>query len=378
MKIAINLLPYASYQGIETYTVNLISALARNFPNDQFILLKSPFSPKFLTVAAPNVSEYIIPVSGARKYLLAIAQQIKVKNAMRETGADILFCTSPAGPLFLKNKIVTIHDCAYDRFPESTNIFLKWYFKAMFYAAKYRSRGVVTISEFSKKELVDLYGFRAERVHAIYSALPELPAVNDVFQAGMLEKFGIEKGKYFFSIGNTRPRKNIGGLLGAFARFSRLQDYKLVLAGKMDTRFMDVSTEATKLGIASHVIQTDFISDEEKVALYKGAVALAFPSYYEGFGFPVLEAQSLGVPVITSNTSSLPEVGGSQGAVYVDPYNVQSIASAMEKMVADGPLHEELIAAGRENVKRFSWDKTAKETMEVLRVAAQESGTISL
>lgn len=202
--------------------------------------------------------------------------------------------------------------------------------------------------------------------------------MNDVFQAGMLEKFGIEKGKYFFSIGNTRPRKNIGGLLGAFARFSRLQDYKLVLAGKMDTRFMDVSTEATKLGIASHVIQTDFISDEEKVALYKGAVALAFPSYYEGFGFPVLEAQSLGVPVITSNTSSLPEVGGSQGAVYVDPYNVQSIASAMEKMVADGPLHEELIAAGRENVKRFSWDKTAKETMEVLRVAAQESGTISL
>ena len=377
MKIAINLLPYASYQGIETYTVNLVSALSRNFPNDQFILLKSPFSPKFLTVAAPNVSEYVIPVSASRKYLLAIVQQTKIKKAMRATGADILFCTSPAGPLFLKNKIVTIHDCAYDRFPEFASLFSKWYFKAMFYAAKYRSRGVITISEFSKKELVDLYGFRAGNVHAIYSALPELPAVPPDFQVKVLEKFGVEKGKYFFYVGNTRPRKNILGLLAAFARFSRLQEYKLVLAGKIDKRFLDIAAEAAKLGIAERVVQTDFISDEEKVALYRGAAALAFPSYYEGFGFPVLEAQSLGVPVITSNASSLPEVGGSKGALYVDPYNVQNIASAMEKMVADGSLREELIAAGHENVKRFSWDKTAKETMEVLREAAQKSSTIS-
>lgn len=378
MKIAINLLPYASYQGIETYTVNLVSALARNFPNDQFILLKSPFSPKFLTIVAPNISEYIIPVSGSRKYLLAIAQQVKVKNAMRTTGADILFCTSPAGPLFLKSKIVTIHDCAYDRFPEFASLFSKWYFKAMFYAAKYCSRGVITISEFSKKELVDLYGFRAERVHAIYSALPALPGVTQDFQAGVFEKFSIENGNYFFYVGNTRPRKNIAGLLGAFARFSRLRDYKLVLAGKIDTRFIDISAEAAKLGIASRVVRTDFISDKEKVALYKGAAALAFPSYYEGFGFPVLEAQSLGVPVITSSTSSLLEVGGNKSALYVNPYSVQSIASAMEKMIADDPLREELIAAGYENVKRFSWDKTAKETMEVLRGAAQESDTISL
>jgi glycosyltransferase involved in cell wall biosynthesis len=378
MKVAINLLPFTDYQGLEVYTINLINALSKKFSEDEFILLKTPFSPEAFAVFAPNVSEYIIPVSMPRKSFFAVAQQLAIGRAMRAAGAEILFCTSPAGPLFMKNKIVTIHDCAYDRFPEFANLFSKWYFKMMFYSAKYRSRGVITISEFSKRELIDLYGFRPDRVHAIYSALPELPAVSGLLEEGVLKKFGLEKGKYFFYIGNTRPRKNIKGLLDAFSHFSRHEDYKLVLAGKIDTRFIDVSAEAARLGIASRVVQTDFISDEEKVALYKGAAALTFPSYYEGFGFPVLEAQSLGVPVITSNTSSLPEVGGSQGAVYVDPYNVQSIASAMEKMVADGPLHEELIAAGRENVKRFSWDKTAKETMEVLRVAAQESGTISL
>ena len=146
MKIAVNLLSYASYQGIEVYSVNLISALAKNFPEDQFVLIKNPFSPKFFNISAPNVSEYIVPVSAPRKHLLALAQQVEVGKAMKKTGADVLFCTSPAAPFFLKNKVVTIHDCAYDRFPEFANLASKLYFKAMFYAAKYFSQGVITVS----------------------------------------------------------------------------------------------------------------------------------------------------------------------------------------------------------------------------------------
>jgi glycosyltransferase involved in cell wall biosynthesis len=369
MKIAINLLPYRSYQGIEAYSVNLINALARNFPNDEFILIKSPFSPDIFKFDHGNVSEYVAHIASSRKYLLAIVQQCKIGRIMRDVHADILFCTSPAAPFFLRNKIVTIHDCAYDRFPEFANFASKLYFKAMFYAAKYCSRGVITVSEFSKKELVDLYGFRADRVHAVYSALPELPIADDVLQKGTLKKFNLEKGKYFFYVGNTRPRKNLLGLLEAFTLLKNV-DYKLVLSGKIDKRFMDVSAEAIKLHIKDHVVQTDFIDEKEKVALYKNATALAFPSYYEGFGFPVLEAQSLGVPVITSNTSSLPEVGG-YGALYIDPKVPQEIADAMVKLSTDETLRNELIQKGTENVKRFSWDEAARQTMAVLHDAAK-------
>ena len=370
MKIAINLLPYASYQGIEIYTANLITALAKEFPGDKFVLIKSPSSPAFFDIQAPNVSEYMVPISASRKSRLALAQQLSMRRAIKETGADMLFCTSPAAPYFIKNKVVTIHDCAYDRFPEFANLPSKWYFKSMFYAAKYFSRGVITVSAFSKHELVDLYGFSPDRVHAVHSALPELPAVTDELRAAMRAKFGVERERYFFYVGNTRPRKNLLGLLKAFAQSSVRNEYRLVLAGKIDTRFLDVAREVEGLGLGDRVVQAGFVTDEEKVALYKDAAALAFPSLYEGFGFPVLEAQSLGVPVITSNTSSLPEVGGEGAALYVDPHDTSAIARAMETVVTDAPLRASLVAAGRENVKRFSWDKAARETMAVLREAA--------
>ena len=372
MKIAINLLSYVRYQGIEVYTVNLIAALAKNFPEDQFVLIKNPFSPAFFNISAPNVSEYIVPVPAPRKHLLAIAQQLEIGRAMKKTGADVLFCTSPAAPFFLKNKVVTIHDCAYDRFPEFANLPSKLYFKAMFYAAKYFSRGVITVSGFSRKELIDLYGFSPERVHAVYSALPELPSVSESVERATLEKFGLHRGGYFLYVGNTRPRKNILGLLKAYALFAKSEAYQLVLVGKTDTRFLNIAAEIKKLGIMRGVVQTGFVSDEEKAALYRGSAALAFPSFYEGFGFPVLEAQSLGVPVITSNTSSLPEIGGS-GALYVDPYRPEDIAAAMEKIAADGHVREELVHEGCENVKRFSWDRAAQETMAVLRGAGKNN-----
>ncbi len=371
MKIAINLLPSLSYQGIEAYSVNLINALAENFPDDEFVLIKSPFSPDFFDFHHKNVSAYVIPVKRPRKYLLAIAQQRKIKKAMKDTGADILFCPSPAAPFFIKNKIVTIHDCAYDRFPEFANLASKLYFKAMFYAAKHYSKGVITVSEFAKKELVGLYGFRTTQVYAIPLALPESPAIADAAQEEVLKKFNAKKRRYFFYIGDTRPRKNILGLLCAFALFPRRENYKLVLAGKIEKRFLDVADEAKKLHVADSIVQTGFVSDEEKVALYKNAVALIFPSYYEGFGLPVLEAQSFGTPVITSEISSLPEVGG-EGALYIDPYNPYAIVSAMDTLLDDIVITERLVMAGYKNIGRFSWNRTATETMAVLRKAANK------
>ncbi len=191
-------------------------------------------------------------------------------------------------------------------------------------------------------------------------------------EAEVLSKFGVAPDNYFIYVGATRPRKNIIGMLKAFALFLRNDGQKkMVLAGKIDKRFIDVSKEIVKLGIGKNIVQTDFISNEEKTALYKNSIALIFASYYEGFGFPVLEAQSLGVPVITSKTSSLPEVGG-PAAIYVDPYNIAEIAEGIKRIASDRDLRKILIVAGHENIKRFSWKKTAQETMAVLRNSAKK------
>jgi glycosyltransferase involved in cell wall biosynthesis len=374
MKVVINLLPFTSYQGIEGYASNLIKVLVNDFPRDEFFLVKTPFSPSCFSISLPNISDIIVPLKNPRKSLLAKAQQVDLLCVIRSTKADILFCPSPAAPLFLKKKVVTIHDCAYDRLPEAESIFSKWYFKMMFYAAKYCSKGVLTVSEFSKNELMDIYNFKPSQIHVTYPALPKLPSVSPSAEE-VLKKFFLEKGKYFFYIGNMRPRKNIGGVLRAFARFSEENsDYKLVIAGKIETRFIDIKADALRYGIESRVVLPGFISEEEKVVLYRNAAALTFPSYYEGFGIPVIEAQSLGVPVITANTSSLPEVGGEGGALYVDPHDIDTIADAMDKVTKDAGLRASLITAGRENVKRFSWEKAARETMAVFRAAAGEKG----
>ncbi|MBZ1345220.1 MAG: glycosyltransferase family 4 protein, partial [Candidatus Nealsonbacteria bacterium] len=281
---------------------------------------------------------------------------------------DLLFSPSPAAPFFYKNKIVVIHDCAYDRFKEFENLLSKIYFRAMFYGAKYFSRKIITSSNFSKKELVEIYKINPEKIEVIYGGVPEMPEVSDEIVKTTLNKFKIDK-PYFFYVGNWRPRKNLSGLIKAFKLFrEKGLDYLLVIGGRKDKRFLDLEKEIKGNRLEGKVILTDTVSREEISSLYQKAKALTFPSFYEGFGLPVLESQSLGIPVLTSNTSSLPEVAG-DSVLYVDPYNLEEIARGMEKIVLDEKLREDLIKKGFENIKRFSWEKAAKETLKVLKEA---------
>jgi len=363
MKIAVNLLPYVDYQGIETFAINLLVAYAERFPEDDLVLIKHSLSPGFFSVPLPNVSEIIIPVQKRNKGALAFLQQTKLYGILKEIKPDAFFAISPIAPVFYGKTVMTIHDCAYDRFAEFANLASKWYFKIMYYVGKYRAKAVVTDSEYSKKELMDLYGVPAEKIFIVHLATPQLPRVDEDEATALRKKWNLER-PYFLYVGNTRPRKNVDGLLKAFAEFKKNhREYVLVLAGKIDTRFLDVAAMTKQLGISDSVIQTGFISDEEKVALYKGAHALAFPSFYEGFGLPVLEANEIGVPVITSHTSSLPEVAG-DAAIYIDPRDVHSIVDAMEYISSDPALRNDLIKKGYMNVKRFSWRSAAEELHE--------------
>ena len=149
-----------------------------------------------------------------------------------------------------------------------------------------------------------------------------------------------------------------------------LADVQLVLAGKRGWLYDDLFAQVTRLGLASRVIFPGYVEEADLPALLSGALALVFPSLYEGFGIPVLEAGACGVPVITSNTSSLPEVAG-DAALLVDPHDVDAIADAMFRIATDAELRAELDRRGQENVKRFSWEKCARETLAVLEEAAR-------
>ena len=365
MRIGINFLAYKEVTGWVVYIQNLLRNLIQLSEKDEFFLFGSedlPLDLRFNKVKSIN----LVMVRGSvRKYAKAFYQQFNIYPLLKKYRIDLLFSPSPAAPFFYKNKVVVIHDCAYDRFREFENILSKIYFRAMFYGAKYFSKKIITVSEFSKKELIELYKINPNKIEVIYEGVPELPEVEDNFIQKTLNKFKIDR-PYFFYVGNWRPRKNLPGLIKAFKNFrEKSYDYLLVIGGRKDKRFLDLEKEIRESKLEGKVILTDTLSREEVAALYKGAKALTFPSFYEGFGLPVLEAQSLGISVLTSNTSALPEVAG-DSVLYVNPYKVEEIAKGMEKIASDIKLRKDLIQKGYENIKRFSWEKSAQQLLNLI------------
>ncbi len=362
MKIGINLIPFSTVQGIEIFSRNLILNLLKFKKEEEFFILGSENMPELLDFPKTK----LIKIKGLKvKYSKALHQQTLIYFLLKKYKIDLLFSPSPAAPFFYKNKVVVIHDCAYDRFKEFKNLLSKIYFRAMFYGAKYFSKKIVTVSNFSKKELIELYKINPAKIEVIYEGVPELPEVSENFIEKTLNKFKIDQ-PYFLYVGNWRPRKNLPSLIKAFKIFrgKTKLDWVLVIGGRKDKRFLDLEKEIKKNNLQGKIILTDTLSRKEITSLYKKAKALTFPSFYEGFGLPVLEAQSLGTPVLTSSTSSLPEVAG-DSVLYVDPYSVEEIAKGMERIVFDEKLREDLIKKGFENIKRFSWQKAAKQLLNL-------------
>lgn len=366
MKIGINLIYHTEIQGIEVFAKNLVDELIRLDKNVEFILFTNQKSTKIFNFNQNNVRIIEKKFKSLSRFNLILYQQFYFGRQLKKLNIDILFCPSVFTPLFYKNKIVVIHDCAPFRLKRECNIISRAYLKLTFFLIKLFSRKIITVSEFSKKELVDLLKIGPHKIEVIHEATPKLPEVDYGFIEKTIGKFQLNK-PYFIYIGITRPRKNILGLLRAFKKFlEKHPNFLLVLAGKIDTRFLNISQEIEKLGLKKNVIQADFISSREKVALYKKAIALTFPSFYEGFGLPALEAQSLGIPVLTSNISSLPETAG-KGALYINPCNVEEIAKGMEKIAFDKIHRESLVKKGFENIQRFSWEKSAEEVLKILK-----------
>lgn len=284
---------------------------------------------------------------------------------------DVLFSPSHYTPLLtLTPSFVYLMDMSYERFGTEyftsydINQLRKWTPLSVKKAKK-----VITISEFSKSEIAEIYKVPLEKIEVVYPSYDK-----DLFHGKIpktkidqvRKKYGI-KGKYLFYWGTLQPRKNISRLIEGFAKLKN-KTYKLVICGKRGWLYEQIFDLAKRLKIEDRVIFTGFAPDEDLPALVKASQAYVLPSLYEGFGMPVVEAQAVGTPVVVSSTSSLPEVAGPSAIFIKNPESVDDIKEALEKLISlTKTERDKIIKEGKENIKRFDWSLSAKKLINILK-----------
>lgn len=289
---------------------------------------------------------------------------------LRRARIDLLHALAFAGPLAISIPwIVTIYDLSFMRYPDSFNplnrIYLTW---AVRHAAR-RADALIAISESTKRDLVELVGARPERIHVIHCgkdatfAPPTDRAALEVWRAAR----GVPD-KMILFVGTIEPRKNIVRLLRAFARAKRAArlPHRLVLIGARGWKYAEVDRTIAQENLADDVWFVGYVPQDELPRWYQAADAFVYPSLYEGFGMPPLDAMASGTPVITSNAASLPEVVG-DAALQISPTNEDALADAIIRVLTDHALREQMIARGLEQAARFSWTRAAQETMALYR-----------
>jgi len=271
--------------------------------------------------------------------------------------------------------VVTIHDLVPLFFPELVPhkhlLFFKLFMKRVAHIADI----IITDSEHSKHDIIQYLHVAEEKVRVVYlgyEARQKAPFDPQAFQ-NMLGRYGIRQ-PYLLFVGVIEPKKNLERLVDAFVLLRREnefgKDLQLVIAGGKGWFYEQLYHKVQELKLDQQIVFTEFFPEEELALLYRGAELFVFPSIYEGFGLPVVEAMSFGVPVVTSNVSSLPEIAGNAG-ILVDPYEPAAICQGIVDVLADEGKKEEMRQAGRTQAQKFSWQRTAKETYKVYREAYQ-------
>ncbi len=281
---------------------------------------------------------------------------------------DVLFVPDPR-PAPVSDgvkKVTTFHDLAFERYPQHFSWRSRLWFKVLHpeYEVK-TSDHLIAVSEFTKQELMDMHSVDDKKITVIHEAVPGKglkPEKDEAVLKRVAKKYDLPE-RFFLTFSTLEPRKNLENVMKAFSIFQKkhpLETYRLVLAGRHDPKMFG------KVFLEEHpdIVVTGFVEEGDKAAMYSLARGLVFVSTYEGFGFPILEGMVCGTPVITSTVSSMPEVAG-ESAILVDPYDVEKIADAMERMSHDD-THDEYQEKGLERVKSFSWKRAAQKTLKVI------------
>ena len=340
--------------GISNYAKNLFPYLKSLQPT----LLTSQTYPKFNCYSVPN---NLTPAQGTKGHFnRLIWTQFELPKIYKQLKSNLLFSPIPEAPFKTKCRyIITFHDAIPLRFPKHFSP-LTYYHR--FYVPQILSKAehIICNSQATAKDIHHFYQIPQSKI------TPILLAHNSQnFRPLINIKKKIDK-PYFIYLGRQEPYKNLQRIISAFAALPNSNDYELWFAGPDDKRYTPIlKTQIKQLGITEQVKFLNYVPYSELPKIINQALALVFPSLWEGFGFPVLEAMACGTPVITSNISSLPEVAG-DAAILINPYDIKQLSEAMHLIATDAQLQNRLSQLGIERAKKFSWEKTGKATVEIL------------
>lgn len=372
-KILINLsVVFSQPTGISNYATNLVPYL--NLKNLQPTLLAAENYPNFNCYSIPN---NLTPDRGTKGHFSRLLwTQFQLPRICKNLKSQLLFSPLPEAPLYDKCPyVVTVHDVIPLRFPKRFSP-LTPYHRHYIPEVLKQAKHIICNSVATARDITDFLHIPANKITPI-------PLAYDANRFRFLQSSNIQNSnthnsstqdsshknnnsQYFIYIGRQDPHKNVDRLITAFAGLPNKKDYQLWIAGSKDKRYTPrLQALATELDVGEQVKFLDYVSAKELPNIISQAIALVFPSLWEGFGFPVLEAMACGTPAITSNISSLPEVAG-DAAILIDPYNHNEITAAMHSLASDRQLRSHLSHKGLEQASKFTWEKTGKATAEIL------------
>jgi glycosyltransferase involved in cell wall biosynthesis len=349
--------------GIGTYVRNLVRQLARQCGDETYGLVCRPDDAAFVRGLGTQFTPII-----ARASHYSAGELVSIPWLVRQAGADVFHAPHyVASPLTHCPTVVTIHDCIHLRFPQylpnrAGVVYAKW----MMRSAARRARRILTVSQASKDDILSYLRVPADKVEVIYNALDERlaapPTADDL--ARVRERFLLTD-PFVLYAGNIKPHKNLDRLIEAFARVREHVpgELKLLIIGDEISKYQNLRRLVHRLQLHQHVRFLGFVPDATLAALYRMAAVFVFPSLYEGFGLPPLEAMASGAPVVTSNVSSLPEVVG-DGALLIDPLDAGAIADAIHRILTDDALRASLVARGYARARTFSWERSVARIRE--------------
>lgn len=354
--------------GPETYERCLVEGLARLDPDNHYrTFCLDDGAPALLPPPGERLQHQVL---GPKLRLISTA--VSLPLALLRHRIDLLHAPFTPPPYSPRPYVFTHHCFSTFNHPEfyAPGILLR--LNALLIKGLRSAARTICVSECTRELTAERFKLDRSRMHVVYNGVGAQYQPQDAALARRLvaERYGLHE-PFLLYLGKIESRKNIVRLLQAFDQFRReaREPVKLVLAGRRSPMTQGIDETLDELGLRAHVVEMGYVPDADLPLLYGAAQMFLFPSLWEGFGIPVIEAMACGTPVITSNLSSLPEVSG-DAALLVDPYRVEDIAAAMLKLWQDEALRADLRERGLRNARRFSWDKTALETLAVYRQAA--------
>ncbi len=356
------------FPGIGRYACNLARAMVPLLEGGESLtLLRDPSAPSrwdLSSLAGERVTICDLPTSP-----FSISQQWKVRRTLRRLDANLyhsayyLMTYRPGVPT-----VLTVYDLIPVLFPHYVSIQASLLFRWATGLALRASGHVITISEAARRDYQQVYGLAPEKISAIpLAADPVFSARSQSEVASVRQKHGLPE-RYVLYLGSNKPHKNLVRLADAWAKLQP-QSVPLIIAGAWDSRYPRVRQRVRELGLDEAVLWMGPVAEPDLPALYTGATLFVFPSLYEGFGLPVLEAMACGTPVVAADSSSIPEVGG-DAALYFDPLDIGEMAERIRSLLCDDELQERYRALGLARSARYSWEGTARHTLEVYRRGA--------